>query len=121
MPGMNGEEVLSLLKPLGPQHRVLVVSAHTREEYRARARDLGASHYMAKPVDPDELINVVDHLLGDSNNAGGSPVQKSASLWTLDGLVGLVFDEGEIGPAKRLSALGVLLGIFGVLTWLVTY
>jgi DNA-binding response OmpR family regulator len=118
---MDGEEVLSLLKPLGPQHRVMVVSAHTREEYRARARDLGASHYMAKPVDPEELINVVGHLLGDSDSTGGSPVRKSASLRTLDGFVGLVFDEGEIGPAKRLSALGVVLGIVGVLTWLVMY
>ena len=117
---MDGEEVLSLLKPLGPQHRVIVVSAHTREEYRARARDLGASHYMTKPVDPEELINVVGHLLRDSDITG-APVRRSASLRTLDGFVGLEFDEGEIGPAKRLSALGVVLGIVGVLTWLVMY
>lgn len=111
MPGMNGEEVLSLLKPLTPQRHVMVVSAHTREEYRARARDLGAAHFMSKPVDPEVLVNTVGELLKGSGIPEDDQDRKSLSLRALDSVAGWVFDEGEMSLGKRLSAMGVLAGV----------
>jgi len=71
MPGLNGEEVLSLLKPLGTRQRILVVSGHTGETYRSRARDLGAVGYLQKPVTAESLCNTVGGLLESQADGDG--------------------------------------------------
>jgi|GEM_PF-1755241 DNA-binding response OmpR family regulator len=121
MPGMNGEEVLSLLKPFSGQHRVMVVSAHTDESYRARARDLGAAFYMSKPVDPDDLVRAVTDLVSGGDGADHVYTARSETPGPLDRLALWVFDNDEVSPGRGLPALGVILGIVGVMIWLVVF
>ena len=121
MPGMNGEEVLSLLKPFSGQHRVMVVSAHTDETYRARARDLGATSYMSKPVDPDDLVKAVSDLISGNDSGDTARTAELESPRPLERLSLWVFDNDEVSPGKGLPALGVILGIVGVLIWLVAF
>jgi DNA-binding response OmpR family regulator len=63
MPVLSGDQVLRVLKS-NPQTRglpVIVVSAST--EGQKIARDAGASDFLAKPFDIDQLVNRVHHML----------------------------------------------------------
>ena len=112
MPVLNGEEVLSLLKPLGTRQRILVVSGHTGETYRSRARDLGAVGYLQKPVTASSLCNTVVELLQAGAEEGGDEVPDA------DWLVSLVFGEGPASLSKKLMSWAVFAIFAGVLAWL---
>lgn len=67
MPGMNGYELLSGLRRLPGMENVpaLAVSGYAMEEDRARALAAGFTAHIAKPVDPDELFELVQKLASD--------------------------------------------------------
>jgi DNA-binding response OmpR family regulator len=66
MPVMDGWSVLESLARDLFAHRVVVVSAKTSERDIVRALELGASAYVSKPFDPDELIEVVGRVLSST-------------------------------------------------------
>lgn len=117
MPGLRGEEVLSLLKPLNHQ-RILVVSGHTGDAHRSRARDLGAVAYLEKPVTADRLCQAVSELVQDKKGDGddGASVVRISPI---DRPVQWVFGEGPIGIPKRVVGWLVLVGLVGLFIWLV--
>jgi CheY-like chemotaxis protein len=55
MPDMDGLELLGKIKQRRPDLPVLMVTAYGDDERRRRARELGASEFVAKPVDFDRL------------------------------------------------------------------
>ena len=55
MPGINGFELLKELKKRRPDVEVIMVSAYDSEKYINKSKELGASKFIAKPVDLDEL------------------------------------------------------------------
>jgi CheY-like chemotaxis protein len=61
MPGMDGCEVARLLRQrqLNPEPRFVAVTALGGEEARRRTAAAGFDFHLVKPVDPDELANVV--------------------------------------------------------------
>lgn len=63
--GLSGEEVVRALREV---HRIPVIltSGVAPEEGRQVARRCGAQHFLAKPFDLDELLRVVDTLLGEA-------------------------------------------------------
>lgn len=65
MPEMNGEEVLRLVRKLKRFQTLPVIVLTTCDDIHNRVtmQSLGASTYMNKPVDPDELIERVKRLL----------------------------------------------------------
>ena len=54
MPGMDGLELLGEIKQRRPDLPVIMVTAYGDDERRRRARELGASEFITKPVDFDE-------------------------------------------------------------------
>ena len=66
MPVMDGWSVLEALARDVFDHRVIVVSAKSSERDRTRALALGASVYLTKPFDPDELIKEVGRVLSST-------------------------------------------------------
>ena len=117
MPGLHGEEVLSLLKPLGTRQRILVVRGHTGETYRSRARDLGAVGYLEKPVTEESLFDAVQEVLGGNTLDGGDDEILGGNA--LDAVVSMIFGVGTITPVKRVASIGVSLILFCVLFWLI--
>lgn len=70
MPVMNGFEVLDWirLQPFAASLRLTVLSGSDQEKDRHRAKSLGASRYLVKPVTPqdlqDDLVRLRDTLPG---------------------------------------------------------
>ena len=65
MPGMNGLELQEELAVVAPDLPVIFITAHgSDKEVRARALRAGAVDYLLKPLDQDEVLNAIDHVLG---------------------------------------------------------
>lgn len=64
MPNMSGAEVLSYFRTLGWCLPTVVVTAFGDEETRRELLALGAAAVLEKPVDPDDLLGVLDRLTG---------------------------------------------------------
>ena len=64
MPGMDGWTVLEKLRelPAGERPRVVVVSARSSLRDRAKATELGAEAFVAKPFNVDDLLDVLHGL-----------------------------------------------------------
>jgi len=65
MPEVDGVEVLRrrLDRQLATRTRVLVLTAKTDPRDAVWCWELGADEYLVKPVDPDQLVREVGHLL----------------------------------------------------------
>ena len=65
MPDMNGYELLSSLRRLPGMRDVpaLAITGYATEEDRQRALEAGFTAHIAKPVDPDELFQLVQKLV----------------------------------------------------------
>lgn len=63
LPGMSGYTVCETLREAGHVLPVLILSARTLAEDRARAFDVGSDQYLQKPFDLDELLSRVRNLL----------------------------------------------------------
>jgi len=59
MPGIDGIELLRRAKEVDPDLIVVLVTAFADVETAVRAMQLGAEHYLTKPVQIDELILVI--------------------------------------------------------------
>jgi len=59
MPGIDGIEVLRKVRKDHPGMAVVVLSGHGTEKDKKEALRLGASAYLKKPVDVDQLVGVV--------------------------------------------------------------
>ena len=70
MPGMDGMTVLKAIKQGWPETEVVIITGYPNLETAKEAVRLGAYDYLAKPVGPDEVINV----------ANGAMMQKKWAL-----------------------------------------
>lgn len=60
MPGMDGMSVLKALKQRWPETEVVIITGYPTIETAKEAVRLGAYDYLAKPVGPDDVINVAN-------------------------------------------------------------
>jgi two-component system, chemotaxis family, chemotaxis protein CheY len=60
MTGMYGLEVLQKLKELNPSLPVIVVTADIQRTTRDQVKDAGAAAMINKPVNKEELVEVLD-------------------------------------------------------------
>ena len=63
LPGMSGYSVCQTLRQQGYLMPILILSARTLPEDRARGFDVGANQYLTKPFDLDEFLARVRNLL----------------------------------------------------------
>ena len=63
LPGMSGYDVCEKIRESGLQLPILMLSARSLPEDRARGFDVGADQYLNKPFELDELISRVKSLL----------------------------------------------------------
>lgn len=60
MPGMDGMAVLKEIKQRWPETEVVIITGYASVETAKEAVRLGAYDYLAKPVGPDDVINVAN-------------------------------------------------------------
>lgn len=63
LPGMSGYAVCEAIRAIDWDLPVMILSARTLAEDRARGFDVGATQYMTKPFDLDEFLSRVKNLL----------------------------------------------------------
>ena len=63
MPVLSGEEALAEILAHDPEAKVVLWSGYARQGGEASAQDLGAKAFVAKPVKPDALAQVVQTVL----------------------------------------------------------
>jgi two-component system chemotaxis response regulator CheY len=59
MKGMYGLDVLTKLRELDPAARVIVVSADVQSSSQEMVQAAGASGFVNKPVDPEQLLSAI--------------------------------------------------------------
>ncbi|MFE5322095.1 response regulator [Paenibacillus sp. NPDC056579] len=59
MPGLDGLELLQIVKAELPAARVYLLTGYSEFEYARKAIHLGAMGYLLKPADPEELLKLV--------------------------------------------------------------
>ncbi|MBK3440218.1 sigma-54 dependent transcriptional regulator [Pseudomonas sp. MF7448] len=113
MPGMDGHQLLGLLRARQPQLPVLLMTAHGAVERAVDAMRQGAADYLVKPFEPKALIELVArHALGVVGVADGEgPIAvepASAQLLELAAKVArsdsTVLISGESGTGKEVLA-----------------
>jgi DNA-binding NtrC family response regulator len=60
MPGMDGMSVLKMIKQKWPETEVVIITGYPTVETAKEAVRLGAYDYLAKPIGPDDVINVAN-------------------------------------------------------------
>lgn len=66
MPIMNGLKVQSRLRDLSPSTRVIIITAKDDSDTRCIALGAGASAFLTKPLDGEELLNAVESALASA-------------------------------------------------------
>lgn len=64
MPGLNGIEAVKLIIGDYPDAKIIMVSALNQRNMVFEALELGAKHYLIKPITPEAVITVVNKVLG---------------------------------------------------------
>lgn len=67
MPGPSGLVLVERLKQLDPHTRILVLTGYASVATAVEAIKLGATHYLAKPADTDEIIAALHKQEGDAS------------------------------------------------------
>ncbi|HEX4073785.1 MAG TPA: response regulator [Candidatus Acidoferrales bacterium] len=82
MPRMNGYELMAHLRqdPVTRRIPVLVVTSRAGAKHRDRAMKEGASGFLTKPVQEDQLIATVERLIGSETPKGRPAAGVSLSL-----------------------------------------
>ncbi len=63
LPDMKGVELISLLKDMHPDMIIIMVTAHASLETAVQAMNEGASSYITKPLDMDNVLSTIDEVL----------------------------------------------------------
>jgi CheY-like chemotaxis protein len=67
LPGMDGYEVAAALRmaPGGARQRLVALTGYGQDEDRRRSREAGFQYHLVKPIDPEELREVLLTLADD--------------------------------------------------------
>ena len=63
MPGPDGMDVLKTIKSRWPHSEVIVITGYPSVESAKQAVRLGAFNYLAKPLDPDDVVKAANDAM----------------------------------------------------------
>ena len=80
LPGMDGLDVLQALRRDWPGLPVLMLSTYPEKQYAVRCIQLGASGYLNKSTDPDDLIGALRRVAAGGMHVSPATAEALASL-----------------------------------------
>lgn len=95
-PGLTGFEVTRKLQRTHPQSRVIVLATHAKPPYPTRMLDTGASGYLTRDCEADELLQAIRAVAAGRRYIGGEAA-KQLALSMISGTAGE-------SPFEELSA-----------------
>lgn len=78
MSRMSGIELMETIYMEQPHLPVVVISAHEEFDFAKKSLRLGARDYLVKPVEEEELLRVVNAVLGEKEEIGKRSLERSA-------------------------------------------
>lgn len=82
MPGDSGLVLVRQLHALDPATRIVVLTGYASISTAVEAIKLGATHYLAKPVDAEEVVAAFDRAEGDAETAvAANPLSVDRLEW----------------------------------------
>jgi two-component system, OmpR family, alkaline phosphatase synthesis response regulator PhoP len=112
LPGMSGYEVCERVRQAGKRMPILMLSARTLSEDRTRGFEVGASQYLVKPFELEELLARIKNLLSQNTVVGSGkgklPAQNVVEYEFGDAVVNFQTYEITVrGKATRLTQLQI--------------
>lgn len=98
MPGLDGLEALQTVRRRWPELPVLMLSTYPERQYAVRCIQMGASGYLHKSADPDDMVAAVRKVA-----AGGRYLTEA----TAQALAGAVERTGVVRSAQQGLPAGV--------------
>jgi two-component system response regulator AtoC len=109
MPGMSGIEFLAALQERGIRVAVILMTGHTTTDTAIRAMNLGASDYVVKPGDYDELYQELKGPIGEALKMTRAALEVPVVFEDVpDGTAGPVL----LGKSKPMLEVYKLIGRF---------
>ncbi len=91
MPGMNGLEFCKEVKKTNPDMELVILSAFDRFDYAKKAIGMGVEDYLLKPVDEEELWQLMKRIVDDLEASGKKESQShSIELHALEKETGTI-------------------------------
>lgn len=84
MPGRSGLDVLKELRQLRPRIPVLILTAHSEEQYALRMLKAGAAGYMTKECAPEYLVAAVRKVTGGGRYISAEVAEMLAASFGAD-------------------------------------
>lgn len=101
MPGESGLSLVRRLHDIEPATRIVVLTGYASISTAVEAIKLGATHYLAKPVDADEVVAAFSRAEGDDSiSVAANPLSVDRLEWEHIQRV-LVEHEGNISATAR--------------------
>lgn len=101
MPGPSGLALVKHLKKLDDATRIVVLTGYASIATAVEAVKLGATHYLAKPADTDEIVAALDRTEGNENmQLSVSPLSVDRLEWEHIQRV-MAENEGNISATAR--------------------
>lgn len=101
MPGESGLVLIEKLIELDPNTRIVMLTGYASIATAIEAIKLGATHYLAKPVDADQVLAALHKTEGDSSlDVADSPLSVDRLEWEHIQRV-LAEHEGNISATAR--------------------
>lgn len=57
---INGLDLLNEIQKIAPKMTKIILTGYPSDEDRIRALEQGADHYLAKPIKPEKLIEIIN-------------------------------------------------------------
>ena len=80
MPGESGLTLIPTLRSLNAAMRILVLTGYASIATAVEAIKLGATHYLAKPVDAEDVLKALDKTVGDTSEAAAGEGLSAADV-----------------------------------------
>jgi two-component system, response regulator RegA len=105
MPGPSGLELIPVLCELNKHIKIVVLTGYASISTAVEAVKLGATHYLTKPADADEIVAAFDRVSGESQaDISSTPISLDRLEWEHIQKV-LADCNGNISEAARSLGL----------------